>query len=290
MSGFSRAAAWLIIRLRWLIVLAWLVATAAVVLYLPSLQEAGRETSLVGLVPKHAESIEAGIRSSKLFSVPVVTHTHVVQRNPEGLSEEALGRVARRAKLIADKQDPELVGGEVRPADRERPGSRPVVSGDGHDGDHLPLLRPIRDGHRRPGRPDPALRREVRELRGRRTGRDHRGRSGSNAGVARDRGGAALGDRRNRSRDRVDPRRALSLARGACRDLGRCRNRLRRLAPERGLVRRVVWRHHPTRRRARSRGAAARRRHGLRGVLSARDAGAARRRRRTARRRPQGDR
>jgi RND superfamily putative drug exporter len=108
MRGFSRAAAWLIVRLRWPIVLAWLAATAAVVLYLPSLQEAGRETSLVGLVPKHAESIEAGIRSAKLFSVPVVTHTHVVQRDPEGLSEQALGRVARRAKLIADKRDPEL--------------------------------------------------------------------------------------------------------------------------------------------------------------------------------------
>ena len=108
MSGFSRVAAWLIVRLRWPIVLAWLAATAAVVLYLPSLQDAGRETSLVGLVPKNAESIEAGIRSAKLFSVPVVTHTHVVQRDPEGLSEQALGRVGRRAKLIADKRDPEL--------------------------------------------------------------------------------------------------------------------------------------------------------------------------------------
>ncbi len=114
MTGFSRGAAWLIVRLRWPIVLAWLAATAAVVLYLPSLQEAGRETSLVGLVPKHAESIEAGIRSAKLFSVPVVTHTHVVQRNPEGLSEQALGRVARRAKLIADQRDPELA--EVKSA------------------------------------------------------------------------------------------------------------------------------------------------------------------------------
>jgi RND superfamily putative drug exporter len=112
MSGFSRAAAWLIVRLRWPIVLAWLAATAAVVLYLPSLQDAGRETSLVGLVPKHAESIEAGIRSAQLFTVPVVTHTHVVQRNREGLSEQALGRVARRAKLIADEGDPELA--EVR--------------------------------------------------------------------------------------------------------------------------------------------------------------------------------
>jgi putative drug exporter of the RND superfamily len=108
MSRLARAAAWLIVRLRWPIVLAWLAAAATVVLYLPSLQDAGRETSLVGLVPKHAESIEAGIRSAKLFSVPVVTHTHVVQRNPEGLSEQALARVARRAKLIADKRDPEL--------------------------------------------------------------------------------------------------------------------------------------------------------------------------------------
>jgi RND superfamily putative drug exporter len=114
MTGFSRGAAWLIVRLRWPIVLAWLAATAAVVLYLPSLQEAGRETSLVGLVPKHAESIEAGIRSAKLFTVPVVTQTHVVQRNPEGLSEQALGRVARRAKLIADQRDPELA--EVKSA------------------------------------------------------------------------------------------------------------------------------------------------------------------------------
>jgi putative drug exporter of the RND superfamily len=114
MSGFSRTVAWVIVRLRWPIVLAWLAATAAVVLYLPSLQEAGRETSLVGLVPKNAESIEAGIRSAKLFTVPVVTHTHVVQRNPEGLSEQALGRVARRAKLIADERDPELA--EVKSA------------------------------------------------------------------------------------------------------------------------------------------------------------------------------
>lgn len=108
MSAFSRAAAWTIVRLRWPIVLAWATAAAAVVLFLPSLQDAGGKTSLVGLVPADAESIEAGMRSAELFRVPVLTHTHVVQRNPEGLSKPALRRLARRAERIADRKDPEL--------------------------------------------------------------------------------------------------------------------------------------------------------------------------------------
>jgi putative drug exporter of the RND superfamily len=107
-SAFSRAAAWTIVRLRWPIVLAWAAAAVAVVVYLPSLQDAGRETSLVGLVPSEAESIATGVRSAELFDVPVVTHTHVVQRMPDGLSKPALRRVARRAERIADKRDPEL--------------------------------------------------------------------------------------------------------------------------------------------------------------------------------------
>ena len=108
MSAVSRAAAWTIVRLRWLIVLAWVAATVAAVVYLPSLQDAGGETSLVGLVPKDAESIEAGIRSAQLFDVPVVAHTQIVQRHPDGLSPAALRRVARRAQRIVDKRDPEL--------------------------------------------------------------------------------------------------------------------------------------------------------------------------------------
>ena len=108
MRAFSRGAAWLVVRLRWPILLAWIAATIAGVVYLPSLQDAGDETSLVGLVPKDAESIETGLRSAELFDVPVITHTQVVQRNPKGLSPAAARRVARRAKRTADRQDPEL--------------------------------------------------------------------------------------------------------------------------------------------------------------------------------------
>jgi RND superfamily putative drug exporter len=107
-SRFSRGAAWTIVRLRWPIVLAWLAATVAVVVYLPSLQQAGGETSLAGLVPEDAESVAAGVRSAELFGMPVITHTVVVQRRAAGLSEPALRRVAARAKRIADKRDPEL--------------------------------------------------------------------------------------------------------------------------------------------------------------------------------------
>jgi RND superfamily putative drug exporter len=114
MSRPSRASAWLLVRLRWPIVIAWVAATVAVVLYLPSLQEAGDRTSLIGLVPKDAESIETGLRSAELFDVPVITHTHVVQRNPNGLSRAAVRRVARRAARIADQDDPELK--EIRAA------------------------------------------------------------------------------------------------------------------------------------------------------------------------------
>lgn len=104
----TRAAAWLLVRLRWPIVLAWIAGTVAATLYLPSLEDAGGETSLAGLVPKDAESIRAGIRSTELFSVPVITHTMVVQRDPDGFSVPAVRRVVRRAQRIADGNDPEL--------------------------------------------------------------------------------------------------------------------------------------------------------------------------------------
>lgn len=70
MSGAARAFAWLVIRLRWPIALAWSAATVAVVVKLPSLQESGTDTSVIGLVPQDAAAIEAGIRSAELFRFP----------------------------------------------------------------------------------------------------------------------------------------------------------------------------------------------------------------------------
>lgn len=122
MSSFSRAAAWLIVRLRWLVVLGWVAASIAATVYLPDLQDVGDDTSLLGLVPEDSESIATQARLAELFEVPVVTHTHVVQRDREGLSREAVRRVAESARRIADAADPELT--EIRLA-------LPIVNAEG---------------------------------------------------------------------------------------------------------------------------------------------------------------
>ena len=83
-------------RLRWLVVAGWLGAAAAATLWLPSLQQA-ESASLEDLVPEDAEAVRTAERSTELFSVPITAQTAVVQRDPDGLSEDAQARVAERA-------------------------------------------------------------------------------------------------------------------------------------------------------------------------------------------------
>src|SRR5262245_31980782 len=103
-----RALAWLVVRLRWPIVVGWIAVAVAAVVYLPTLEEAGDENSLLGLVPQDAEALAAGERSTELFDVPVITHTAVVQREADGLPRGALGRAARRAEDVVNGDDPGL--------------------------------------------------------------------------------------------------------------------------------------------------------------------------------------
>jgi RND superfamily putative drug exporter len=103
-----RALAWLVVRLRWPIVIGWIAAAVAAVVYLPTLEEAGDENSLLGLVPQDADALAAGRRSTELFDVPVITHTAVVQRDPQGLPRGVLERAARQADKVAGGDDPGL--------------------------------------------------------------------------------------------------------------------------------------------------------------------------------------
>ena len=84
------------VRLRGLVGAGWLVAAAAATLWLPSLQQA-ESASLEDLVPEDAEAVRTAERSTELFSVPITAQTAVVQRDPDGLSEDAQARVAERA-------------------------------------------------------------------------------------------------------------------------------------------------------------------------------------------------
>ena len=105
----ARATAWLVLRLRWPIVVAWIAGAIAASVLLPSLEDAsGLPAS--SLVPRDAESLAVARRSAELFEVPAPTGTAVVQRDPEGLSSEVQRRVADRALGVLERRDPELEG------------------------------------------------------------------------------------------------------------------------------------------------------------------------------------
>ena len=97
----ARGAAWLIVRLRFLIVVLWVGGAVAATLYLPSLDDAGN-APLNGLVPRDAAAIQASVHSAELFRIPLLTDVAIVQRDPAGLSGAALGRVAQRAASVSN--------------------------------------------------------------------------------------------------------------------------------------------------------------------------------------------
>ena len=126
-DAFARALAWDLVRLRWPIVLAWIAGAIAVVVYLPSLQETGDETSLVGLVPQDAEALAAEARSAELFDIPVITHTAVVQRDPDGLSRAAVSAWLA-APTAPWPAGPGAARDPRRAADRERAPAPPRLA------------------------------------------------------------------------------------------------------------------------------------------------------------------
>jgi RND superfamily putative drug exporter len=100
----ARGYAWLVIRLRWLILLAWLGAVPALTYSLPVVTRA--EGQQIGdLVPQDAAAIQAEIRSIELFRVPVLSRIIVVQRDPDGLSPEAQTRAVTRAVEVITDED-----------------------------------------------------------------------------------------------------------------------------------------------------------------------------------------
>ena len=105
--GSSRLAR-AVVRLRFLVVLGWIAAAVASLLWLPRLEEA-RGDALGSLVPDDAPAYRAQLRSAELFRFPVLSNTMVVQRNPDGLPPAAQARVAQRAVAVARREYPDLL-------------------------------------------------------------------------------------------------------------------------------------------------------------------------------------
>ncbi len=91
-----RAFATLVVRLRYLVVAAWIAGAVAVSLMLPGLGS-GEALELGGLIPDDSPALEAGVRSQRHFDVPLTADTVVVERDPGGLSAEAQAAVIERA-------------------------------------------------------------------------------------------------------------------------------------------------------------------------------------------------
>jgi putative drug exporter of the RND superfamily len=100
----------IVVRLRYLVVAAWIAAAVATAVYLPGLGS-GEALELGGLLPEDSPAIEAGERSQRLFSVPLTADTAVVERNPEGFSAETQQAIVQRA---VDATSQEGVGDEIR--------------------------------------------------------------------------------------------------------------------------------------------------------------------------------
>src|SRR3712207_2045504 len=78
-----------IVALRWFILAAWVAAAVGAVLFLPSLGGAGA-SPLTDIVPEDSPSLRTAERTTELFGAPAATDVVVVQRDPAGLSRDAL--------------------------------------------------------------------------------------------------------------------------------------------------------------------------------------------------------
>jgi RND superfamily putative drug exporter len=100
-----RAFAISVVRLRYLVVAAWIAAAVAATVYLPGLRS-GEPLELGGLVPDDSPAIEAGARSQQLFSVPLTADTVVVERDQAGFSVEEQRAIVERAVDATTEERP----------------------------------------------------------------------------------------------------------------------------------------------------------------------------------------
>lgn len=114
----SRAYAWVLSNVRFLVVPAWVAAAVAATVYLPSLAQA-QGGALGSLVPQNAPAIKAELRAFHFFKIPLEAHVAVVQRDAHGLSIDAQTRVLERALRIDERSDPRF---------RDIPGAIPVTN------------------------------------------------------------------------------------------------------------------------------------------------------------------
>jgi RND superfamily putative drug exporter len=105
-----RVFASVLIRLRYVVVAAWIAAAVAVAVSMPGLGS-GEALELGGLLPDDSPAIDAEKRSNRLFDLPLTADTAVVERDPAGFPDQEQEAIVRRA---VDAADQERDGDEIR--------------------------------------------------------------------------------------------------------------------------------------------------------------------------------
>ena len=97
MGRLWRALAFVVVALRFPILLAWVAAAAAATVFLPGMASSG---ALGNLIPKHSPGLRAEYDATRLFGVPLTSQVDVVQRDPHKFPIQAQIRAARRAAAV----------------------------------------------------------------------------------------------------------------------------------------------------------------------------------------------
>ena len=122
-SRFARG----VVAGRWVVVALWIALAVAAVIYLPNMDKAPA-TSLGALLPSHSRSYETERRALRLFRVPVLSQVVLVQRDPNGLSQETQRRAVRAALRVSTHRDQLLhtiaLAAPITNARRVVPGAR----------------------------------------------------------------------------------------------------------------------------------------------------------------------
>ncbi|MFC7759534.1 MMPL family transporter [Catellatospora bangladeshensis] len=90
----------IVVWLRWVIVLAWLAATAAAMVYLPALGQGGSD--LGQLVSVDNPAVRSEVRSFERFGLPLLSRISIVQRDPNGLPASVQADAVARAQAVSE--------------------------------------------------------------------------------------------------------------------------------------------------------------------------------------------
>jgi RND superfamily putative drug exporter len=125
----SSAAAWLLMRLRLIVVPAWIAGAVLAIMFLPAFTD--RPASATGgLVPSNSASLKAERAGVAAFGTPLLSRVAIVQHDPNGLSFDEQARALSRAVRIDRGMDqsmhsvafalPISNAGRLFPSSRER--------------------------------------------------------------------------------------------------------------------------------------------------------------------------